>query len=231
MDVQTRRQKTVKRMTQVLVTTALQGALLIGFAGRLDWFWGWGYIGVYLLMILANALILSRINPDVIAERADTAGVRSWDTLIGGVFALAFFIGLPLVAGLDVRRGWSGEMGLWVHLTGIGVFLVGAALFVWAMAVNAHFATVVRIDKEGEHQVVMSGPYRIVRHPGYLGALFQSVGTPLILGSWWALIPAGVVLVVLLVRTVLEDRVLQAELPGYDQLVKQTPYRLIPGIW
>lgn len=231
MDVQTRRQKTVKRVTQVLVTTALQGALLMVFAGHLDWAWGWGYLGIYLLMILANALILSQINPDVIAERADTTGVRSWDTLIGGVFALAFFIGLPVTAGLDVRGVWSGEIALWIHLTGIGVFLIGAALFVWAMAVNAHFATVVRIDKEGGHPVAMSGPYRIVRHPGYLGVVFQSLGTPLILGSWWALIPAGVALVALMFRTVLEDRTLQAELPGYDLLVQQTPYRLIPGIW
>lgn len=231
MNAQTRRQKMIRRMIQVLATTGIQGALLMGFAGRLDWGWGWGYIGVYLLMILMNALLLTRINPDVIAERADNTGVRSWDTLIGGVFSLAFFIGLPVAAGLDVRNGWSGELALWVHLTGVGVFLVGAALFVWAMAVNAHFATVVRIDKAGEHQVAMSGPYRIVRHPGYLGAVFQSVGTPLILGSWWALIPAGLVLVALLFRTVLEDRTLQAELPGYDQLVRQTPYRLFPGIW
>ena len=221
----------VQRVTQVLVTTALQGAVLFGFAGRLDWAWGWGYIAVYLLMILANALILTRINPDVIAKRADTAGVRGWDTLVGGVFALAYFIGLPLIAGLDARGGWT-EVPLWVHWTGAGVFLAGSGLFVWAMAVNAHFATVMRIDnREGGHQVAMSGPYRIVRHPGYLGALFQSVATPLILGSLWALIPAGVALVALLFRTVLEDRTLQAELPGYDQLVQQTPYRLIPGVW
>jgi len=97
--------------------------------------------------------------------------------------------------------------------------------------VNAHFATVVRVGEEGKHQVVMSGPYRIVRHPGYLGAVFQCLGVPLILGSWWAFIPAGVALVALLFRTVLEDRTLQAELAGYDRLVKQTPYRLIPGIW
>lgn len=231
MDAQTRRQKTTRRMIQVLVTSALQGALLFGSAGRLDWIWGWGYMGIYLLMFLVNALILLRINPDVIAERADTAGARGWDMLVGGVFALAYVIGLPLISGLDVRRGWSGEMAFWVHLAGIGVFLIGAGLFVWAMAVNAHFATVVRVGAEGEHEVAMSGPYRIVRHPGYLGVVVQSMSTPLILGSWWALIPAALALVALFFRTVLEDRTLQAELAGYDQLVKQTPYRLIPGIW
>lgn len=219
MDAQTRRKKTIQRIVQVLVTTALQTAILFGAAGRLDWAWGWGFIGGSLLMILVNALILTWINPNVIAERADIAGMRRWDALVGGAFALAYTIGLPLVAGLDVRSSWT-DMALWIHWAGAVVFLVGAALFIWAMAVNAHFATVVRVGEEGKHQVVMSGPYRIVRHPGYLGVVFQSVGTPLILGSWWAFIPAAVALVALMFRTVLEDRTLQAELAGYDRLVK-----------
>lgn len=231
MDEQTRRQKTVRRMVQVLVTTVLQGLVLFSAAGKLRWGWGWGYIGFYLLMILVNASLLRRINPDVIAERADNAGMKDWDKLVGGVFALAYFIGLPLVAGFDLRWGWTSDLHVGMHLIGVGLFLAGSVLFVWSMAVNAYFATIVRVGENETHHVIMSGPYRFIRHPGYLGAILQCLGTPLILGSWWAMIPGVVALGAILARTVLEDQTLQAELVGYDRLVQQTPYRLLPGIW
>lgn len=225
------KEKIVKRITQVLVTLLVQGLLLFLAAGTLRWNWGWVYIGIYLVSIMINAIMLFIANPAVIAERADSQGGRSWDQLWGGLAFIMMMIGLPVTGGLDFRFGWSGELGPAMHLLGVGIFLLGGVLFAWAMMVNAKFATVVRIGAEGSHPVAMGGPYRIVRHPGYLGACFQSLGQPLLFGSWWAFIVAALAILFLIVRTALEDKTLQAELPGYDTLVQQTRYRLLPGIW
>jgi protein-S-isoprenylcysteine O-methyltransferase Ste14 len=225
------KQKIVKRIVQVLSTTLFQGLVLFLAAGNLEWTWGWVFIGTYLVALLINALMLFRANPAVIAERADRQGARDWDQLWGGLAFGMIMIGLPLTGGLDFRFGWSTGMSQGLHLVGVAIFLVGGVFFAWAMAVNAKFATVVRIGDEDSHPVAMDGPYRIVRHPGYLGACFQSLGLPLLFGSWWAYIAAGLGIVFVIIRTVLEDKTLQAELPGYDKLVQQTRYRLFPGIW
>jgi protein-S-isoprenylcysteine O-methyltransferase Ste14 len=200
-------------------------------AGSLKWDWGWWFIGTYFLGILINALLLFTVNPAVIAERSDSKDMRGWDQLWGTLAFLTLMLVVPLVGGLDYRFGWSAEVSRGLHLTGVGLFFVGGLLFAWAMAFNAKFATVVRVGDEDSHPVAMDGPYRIVRHPGYLGACFQAVGLPLLFGSWWAFIGAVVSIFAVIVRTALEDRTLQEELPGYEKLVSQTRYRLFPGVW
>lgn len=225
------RQKITRRIIQVLVFTFIQGLILFLAAGTLAWDWGWVFIGSYLGAILLNAVVLFLINPAVIAERADTKGAKSWDQVWGTLAFGMMMIGLPLVGGLDFRFGWSRGVNQAVHLAGVGLFLAGGLFFAWAMAFNAKFSTVVRVGDAESHPVAMGGPYRIIRHPGYLGACLQSLGLPLLYGSWWGYIAASLAIVFLIVRTALEDRTLQAELPGYDRLVQQTPYRLLPGIW
>jgi len=225
------RQKIIRRITQVLVTALVQGVILFLAAWDLGWTWGWTFIGIYLVSLVINAVVLFRANPAVIAERADSQGAKSWDQLWGGLAFIMIMIGLPVISGLDFRFGWSVELSLALHLLGGGLYLFGGVLFAWAMVANAKFSTVVRIGEDGSHPVAMNGPYRIVRHPGYLGACFQSLGLPLLFGSWWAFIVAGLAIVFLIIRTMLEDNTLQEELPGYHQLVSQTRYRLIPGVW
>ncbi|MGD2027880.1 MAG: methyltransferase [Anaerolineales bacterium] len=225
------RQKIVKRIVQVVVTTLIQGVLLFLAAGDLGWVWGWLYIGTYLVGILINAVMLFQANPAVIAERADTQGVRGWDMLWGSLAAAVVMIGLPVAGGLDFRFGWSAQMSQVLHLVGAAVFMIGGIFFAWAMAVNAKFATIVRVGDESSHPVAMDGPYRIVRHPGYLGFCFQTLGLPLLLGTWWGYVLSVLGIVFIIIRTALEDKTLQAELPGYEKLVQQTRYRLLPGIW
>jgi protein-S-isoprenylcysteine O-methyltransferase Ste14 len=225
------RQKITKRVRQVVVTTVIQGLFLFLAAGTVRWAWGWVYVGVYLLGILINAVLLLRANPGVIAERAENKGVRKWDLLWGGIAFGMISLGLPVVGGLDFRFGWTGDFILWLHWAGVGLFFLGGVLFAWAMAHNAKFATVVRVGEEGAHPVATDGPYRIVRHPGYLGACLQAVGLPLLFGSWWSCLAAAIALVAVVIRTALEDRALQSELPGYDRLVAQTRYKLMPGVW
>jgi len=102
---------------------------------------------------------------------------------------------------------------------------------VWATGVNAFISQVVRIQSERGHTVISTGPYRLVRHPAYVGMILVVLGAPIMLGSWWALIPGVISALVVTVRTKLEDQTLQAELPGYVEYAQQTRYRLAPGIW
>jgi len=111
------------------------------------------------------------------------------------------------------------------------VTVLGYALFLWAMASNAFFAEGVRIQEERGHTVATGGPYRFVRHPGYVGSILATVATPCLLGSPWALIPAIVSGALYVVRTNLEDKTLRQELPGYEQYARQTRHRLLPGVW
>jgi protein-S-isoprenylcysteine O-methyltransferase Ste14 len=138
---------------------------------------------------------------------------------------------LPLVAGLDARFGWTGPIGVALHLAGAVLFAGGLALFGWAMVANAYFSTAARIQDDRGHTVCRDGPYRFVRHPGYVGTIFQSVGTALLLGSAWALIPAAVAVVAITARTVFEDRMLREELPGYAEYARDVRYRLVPRLW
>ena len=184
-----------------------------------------------MLGILINAVLLFPVNPAVIAERADNEEMRRWDQLWGDA-------GLRDPDAGDPDRRRAG-LPLWLervisrglHLTGVGLFFIGGLLFAWAMAFNAKFATVVRVGDEDSHPVATDGPYRIVRHPGYLGACFQRSGRRCSLARGGRYRWRGVDDFAVIVRTALEDKTLQEELPGYEKLVAQTKYRLFPGVW
>ncbi len=220
-----------KRVRQVLSTIAIQGGILFVASGRLDWRAAWVYIGFYVAIILINAVLL-RNAPETIAERAEGGeNWKAWDKVVGGFFGLMYFIGILLVAGLDQRFGWTGPLPVWVQWVGGIMFFGGGGLFSWAMVTNAYFSTVVRIQAERGHMVCSDGPYQIVRHPGYIGTIIQSFGGPLLLGSWWALIPGALAALAMVVRTALEDKTLQEELSGYREYAGAVRSRLLPGIW
>jgi protein-S-isoprenylcysteine O-methyltransferase Ste14 len=126
--------------------------------------------------------------------------------------------------------GWS-DVPPWVVATGYILLIGGVAITAWAQAVNPFFEPGVRIQTERAQRVITSGPYRVVRHPGYSAAIALFIGIPLALASWWALLPAALATALLVVRTSLEDRLLGAELPGYDAYASRTRYRLLPGVW
>ena len=136
----------------------------------------------------------------------------------------------PIVAGLDLRFRGSALPGFWFPV-GCAA-LVPAALFAdWAMLENEHFEQFVRIQTDRGHRVVTTGPYRFVRHPGYLGAIIGALVTPLLLGSAWTFVPAGLVALLFVIRTQLEDRTLRRELRGYAEYAARTRFRLVPGVW
>ena len=209
----------------------LFGALLFLPAGRMDWLHGW----LYMALVTANAGItfayLRRKNPELIEHRMRIGkGTKTWDWIWMGAFATVFG-GVYLVAGLDAARfGWSAmPPALW--LIGLVLFLPGAVLIAWSMGVNPFFEKTVRIQTERRHRVIDTGPYRFVRHPGYVGFFGWALSAPLLLGSWWAFVPALLSLVALVVRTVLEDRTLRQELRGYADYARRVRFRLVPGLW
>jgi protein-S-isoprenylcysteine O-methyltransferase Ste14 len=222
----------MKRAVQVAVLLLFQAAILFLASGRLDWVMAWVYIGMYLVAIAINAPIMLRHSPETIAERAEVGeNWKDWDKIIGGLFALSYFVFMLLVAGLDIRFGWTGDIPPAIQITGAVVFALGYALFSWAMISNAFFASVVRIQDDRGQTVCTTGPYQFVRHPSYLGAIFQSIAVPLMLGSLWSLIPGGFGAILLILRTALEDRTLLEELDGYEEYAQRVRYRLLLGLW
>ncbi len=215
-----------------IVGSLFAAAILFGSAGRLDWAMGWALVGVYLVWTLATALTVIPTNPGMLVERTGPkAGTKKWDMAILGVIGVAE-IAKYVVAGLDLRGGWSSQIPQSLQLAGLVMAALGQdVLLTWSMAANAFFAQTVRIQEDRSHTVVTDGPYRYVRHPGYAGGLLFQIGTPLMLGSVWAFIPTGLVALLTIVRTALEDRTLHEELDGYREYAARVRYRLLPGVW
>ncbi len=220
-----------KRFAVIAIFLILQGMILFASAGRLDWKWPWVYLGISLLIVLVNGMIMLRTSPETIAERGQPGETKGWDKLVGGLWALALYLVLPAVAGLDLRFGWTVEFSTAWQIAGALLLVAAGGLSGWAMIANAYFSTAVHIQTDRGHTVCRTGPYRYVRHPGYVGFILQSIAVPILLGSLWALVPGIVAAALMVVRTALEDRTLQAELLGYQQYSREVRYRLIPGIW
>jgi protein-S-isoprenylcysteine O-methyltransferase Ste14 len=220
----------VNRIFQVLGFFLVMAAFLFGSAGRLDWWEAWALLAIYGLGIAANATWTLRHDPGVINERGRVAAnTKSWDKIIGLIYTV-LLLGTYLVAGLDARFSASTVPLVARLIGGAGVALSMALVF-WVMTANTFLSSFVRIQDDRGHKPVTTGPYRYVRHPMYAGLLFFFWGTPLLLGSWWALVPGTLNVVLFIIRTALEDRTLQAELPGYAEYAQRVRYRLVPGVW
>ncbi|MBN1922320.1 MAG: nitrous oxide-stimulated promoter family protein [Anaerolineae bacterium] len=231
--------KTAARTTFVVGVQALQtvglfllfGSILFAFAGRFDWWEAWAFLVIYFLIALTSAIWMAQTNPELAQERAHPGrNVKQWDNVLVG-FNLLLTLALYAVIGLDVGRyGWS-EMPPWVRFIGVLGLVPAFGLPLWASRVNAYLSSRVRIQEDRGHAVVTKGPYQHVRHPMYVGTVFYNISVPLLLGSWWGLVVGGIMIAMVIVRTALEDRTLQRELPGYSEYSQHVRYRLFPGIW
>ncbi len=208
--------------------------LLFICAGDLGWWQAWVYSILIFLAGIGGRLWAERSHPGLLAERnqfASAPAVKPWDKVLAPLMAVSVGFPLVIVAGLDHRFGWSAVFPLWLTIAGLILVGLGYALAVWAMAENRFFSGVVRIQVDRGHVVCDSGPYRIMRHPGYAGNILPLPGIVMALSSMWTLIPAAVALIIVIVRTALEDRTLKEELPGYRDYAQRVRYRLFPGIW
>jgi protein-S-isoprenylcysteine O-methyltransferase Ste14 len=191
----------------------------------------WAFIGVSAAVLTIGGAKLLAINPELVAERTRVGErTKPWDRVLVLLYGL-MGMAILLVSGLDKRCGWSDGIPPGLQIVALGVFAISDLLPFWAMWTNAYFATTVRIQEERGHAVTMAGPYRFVRHPGYLGWTICNGVAPLILDSLWAFIPAALTVAIILVRTAAEDRTLHNELPGYAAYAQKTRYRLLPGVW
>jgi protein-S-isoprenylcysteine O-methyltransferase Ste14 len=220
-----------KRLFQIGFLALIQAVALFASVGKLDWWNAWAYLGIYLVFLGFNAFILLGKHRELVEERSQIGeGAKGWDKIIGIITGLGGSV-ILIFSGLDERFGWAGSIPLWVQVAAFVLMGVSYPLFTWAMVSNKFFSTIVRIQKDRGHSVQTGGPYRYIRHPGYSSLLVSYVTIPIALGSWWACIPMGVLVVNLFIRTALEDRTLQKELDGYKDYSGRVKYRLIPGIW
>jgi protein-S-isoprenylcysteine O-methyltransferase Ste14 len=207
------------------------GVALFWSAGRIDWWPAWAAIAVWLAFYTAMDILILRFNPDLMAERlAPPKGAKAWDKAIMSTIRLTQLVRY-ILAGLDQRYGWTGGFPLAAQIAALTVCVLSYALLTWAMVSNTFFSQIVRIQSDRDHAVATDGPYRYVRHPAYVGMILFELAIATLLASWWALIASGLCAILLILRTALEDRTLQAELTGYVDYARQVPYRLLPGIW
>ncbi len=224
-----KRRSAVRGLVKVNIYVAVLMLVFFLCAGRMDLPAAWAYFAV----ILVNAAITSfKMDPGLIAERSGIGkDAKRWDILPAILMGRLGPLAVLVVAGLDARFGWSQPFALSLQIVAWGAAIAGLLFTDWAVISNRFFSAVVRIQKERGHTVVAAGPYRCVRHPGYAGTIPYMLATPLILGSLWAFIPAGLTILVTFIRTVFEDKTLREELEGYESYAKQVRSRLLPGIW
>ena len=199
----------------------------------LGWWQAWVFFVLIVTTGIGGRIWAEHRHPGILAERFNfkAQDVKSWDKVIAPLMALSLTFPLAIVAGLDHSFEWSPLFPIWINVLGLVLITFGYVFASWALVENAFFSSFVRIQKDREHKVCNSGPYRIVRHPGYAGSIWALPGIVLALGSVWTLIPVVIAIIIAVIRTQLEDRTLQEELKGYKEYVQEVRYRLIPGVY
>lgn len=208
--------------------------ILLICAGDIRWGQGWGFFVLFFLAGVGGRIVAEKHHPGILVERANmekAKNSKSWDKMLAPLMAISLSFPLLIVAGLDHRYGWTPSFSTWVTIAGLLLIALGYAFSAWGLIENRFFSSTVRIQTERGHTVCDSGPYKIVRHPGYAGNLLALAGIIMALESLWTLIPVIAALVIGVIRTSLEDKTLHEELSGYRDYASRVRYRLFPGIY
>jgi protein-S-isoprenylcysteine O-methyltransferase Ste14 len=223
--------KTIRFIWRVLLTTAVVAGLFFLPAGRLDWPEAWLFLFAFLGFLLLYYVWAHRRDPAQLQERKKPGpNVKSWDKVIMALYTGLLLLLFPVCALDAVRFHWSGVSAAMECLGWLGLACAGG-IILRAAATNTFLSSTARIQDDRGQTVVAAGPYRFVRHPMYLGIIVLFLGIPVALGSFWGLIPGAAIGILFLLRTALEDRMLQKELPGYAAYAARVKFRLVPGVW
>lgn len=217
------------RLVYTRLLMAIPVLLLVLFlpAGTLDYWEAWVYLAVLFIPMFAVLAYLLRNDPALLERRLRMRERQRAQRLIIGLSFLWFLLAFTL-PGLDRRWGWS-EVPVWLVILADVLVFVGYSLFTLVLRENSYAARTIQVE-QGQ-KVISSGPYAVVRHPMYTAAMLMYVASPLALGSYWAMLPAALIIPILVARIINEEKVLLRELPGYEDYTHKTHYRLIPGIW
>ena len=220
-------------VVQTIVWFGFMGAIIFGAAGTMDYSGGWLYLGAMVALSVIFGAHMMRVDPGLLRERLKPPVQKDQplaDKLVLIPVLLLMFGGMGFMAADAARWRWS-MMPPSVQWAGCGLLLAAFLFMYWTMRANSFAAPVVKIQKDRGQAVITTGPYAIVRHPMYLGALFYMAGTSLVLGSWWGLVTVPILTLLLGVRIGIEERALRSGLEGYDDYARRVPWRLIPLVW
>jgi protein-S-isoprenylcysteine O-methyltransferase Ste14 len=218
----------IRRLIQVFSVLILQGAILFIAAGTLSWKWAWAVLLLGFLLLIINLILLPA---ELIEERGrKKENVKKWDKILTSIIGFPTIL-MYVFSGLDYRFNWTGDILIIMNIAGLVLIFFGSMLFTWSMVSNRFFSTLVRLQIDRQHTVATGGPYKYVRHPGYLGYMTFTLATPIALGAFWGLIFSGIICILLIIRTALEDTTLKKELPGYADYTENVKYKLIPFLW
>lgn len=224
----------LKQWASLVSVYLLVPVILLGLGRDPAWTQAWVFTAVIMVVAIGGHVLAERYNPGLMAERLSARqrpGVKVWDKVLGPLSAISLLYPQVIVAGLDHYHGWTSPFPLWVQIAAFVLILLGYALTTWAITENRFFSVLVRIQTERGHVVCDTGPYRYIRHPGYAGDIIASFLITFLLNSWWVMIPALIAFMITVIRTVLEDKTLLHELPGYTEYAQRVRYRLLPGLW
>jgi protein-S-isoprenylcysteine O-methyltransferase Ste14 len=219
-------------VTRPFIWTGVVLVVLYLSAGTLSDFQINLYAFVLILLTLASAVYTVVVLPELANQRGTMkADTKAWDRVLLPAFFLISLLAIPAVSGLDSGRYEWSNVRQEISYVAIAIYLAATVFQTWAMTVNKHFEGTVRIQTDRDHQVISDGPYTLVRHPGYVAMILAALTMPIMIGSWWGLVPAGAGAMLMVARTTLEDRTLRSELAGYEAYTRSVRYRLLPLNW
>jgi protein-S-isoprenylcysteine O-methyltransferase Ste14 len=221
---------TIKAFRALVLLVAAMAVLLFVAAGTLDYWQGWTFLAVYGALSVAITLYLVKKDPALLQRRmrgGPWAEKEPAQKIVMSITSLGF-IGLLVIPALDHRFGWS-QMPASVALAGDGLMALGWLAIYVVFRENSY--TSATIELAPDQQVISTGPYAVVRHPMYAGALLLLLGIPIALGSWWGVAIVMAILPALIWRLRDEERFLARNLAGYREYQQRVRYRLIPRVW
>jgi protein-S-isoprenylcysteine O-methyltransferase Ste14 len=218
----------------LLILIALPALIILAISGDANWWQAWIVIALFTTTSITSRFLILKKHPDLAIERSrwsESRDTPKWDRVLMPIVSFIGLIAVWLVAAVDRLFGSLIRMPIPMTVIAFVTMLVGLSFSSWASIENKFFSAVVRIQKDRNHKTITTGPYSVVRHPGYAGGILAYIMIPIALGSLWSIIPCCLTILTMIMRTYKEDKFLEAKLTGYRKYMHRVRYRLIPYLW